>query len=52
VPKGLILSLIVVCLLGFTGWKGWDLVYRGRVGVADANEAQRPRASEPPRRAA
>jgi uncharacterized membrane protein len=52
VPKGLILSLIVVCMLGFTGWKGWDMVYRGRVGVADANETQRHRASESPRRAA
>jgi uncharacterized membrane protein len=52
VPKGLILSLIVVCMLGFTGWKGWDMVYRGRVGVADANDAQRQRAGEPPRRAA
>jgi uncharacterized membrane protein len=35
VPKGLILSLIVVCILLFTGWKGWELVYRHRVGVAD-----------------
>jgi len=39
VPKGLILSLIVVCILAFTGWKGWDMVYRGRVGIADANDA-------------
>jgi len=38
VPKGLILSLISVALLGFTGWKGWDMVYRGRVGIADAPE--------------
>jgi uncharacterized membrane protein len=36
-PKGLILSLIVVCTLGFTGWKGCDMVYRGRVGIADAS---------------
>jgi uncharacterized membrane protein len=35
VPEGVILSLIVVCLLLFTGWKGWDMVYRARVGVAD-----------------
>jgi uncharacterized membrane protein len=35
VPTGLILSLIVVCILLFTGWKGWELVYRRRVGVAD-----------------
>ena len=31
----LILSLVVVCILLFTGWKGWELVYRHRVGVAD-----------------
>ena len=35
VPTGLILSLVVVCILLFTGWKGWELVYRHRVGVAD-----------------
>ena len=35
VPKGLILSLIVVVILIFTGWKGWEMVYRHRVGVAD-----------------
>jgi uncharacterized membrane protein len=33
--KGLILSLIVVCLLLVSGWKGWNMVYRHRVGVAD-----------------
>jgi uncharacterized membrane protein len=52
VPKGLVLSLIVVCILGFTGWKGWDMVYRGRVGIADAPDMPPQRASEPPRRAA
>jgi uncharacterized membrane protein len=31
----LALSLVVVLLLLFTGWKGWNLVYRYRVGVAD-----------------
>jgi uncharacterized membrane protein len=35
VPTGLALSLLVVCILLFTGWKGWALVYRHRVGVAD-----------------
>ncbi|MFZ0125690.1 MAG: DUF2231 domain-containing protein [Xanthobacteraceae bacterium] len=35
VPEGLVLSLIVVCILVFTGWKGWEMVYRARVGVAD-----------------
>ena len=35
VPTGLILSLVVVLILLFTGWKGWDMVYRHKVGVAD-----------------
>jgi uncharacterized membrane protein len=39
VPKGLILSLIVNCILLFTGWKGWEMVYRHRVGVADETSA-------------
>jgi len=36
VPTGLVLSLVVVCILLFTGWKGWEMVYRHRVGVSDA----------------
>jgi uncharacterized membrane protein len=52
VPKVLILSLIVVCILGFTGWKGWDMVYRARVGIADAPNTPRYPGSESPRRAA
>lgn len=51
VPEGLVLSLIVVCILVFTGWKGWDMVYRARAGVADepggAGQSQ-----QTPRRAA
>jgi uncharacterized membrane protein len=39
VPKGLVLSLVVVCILLFTGWKGWEMVYRYRVGVADTVES-------------
>lgn len=35
VPTGLGLSLAVTLLLLFTGWMGWEMVYRGRVGVAD-----------------
>ena len=35
VPTGLVLSLVAVCGLLFTGWKGWEMVYRHRVGVAD-----------------
>jgi uncharacterized membrane protein len=38
-PVGLILSLIVVGILLFTGWKGWEMVYRHRVGVADEASA-------------
>jgi uncharacterized membrane protein len=34
-PTGIILSLIVVLILLFTGWKGWEMVYRDHVGVAD-----------------
>ncbi len=53
VPTGLVLSLIVVCLLVFTGWKGWDMVYRGRVGVAEEPAAgTQTSAPDVPRRAA
>jgi uncharacterized membrane protein len=34
-PAGVALSAIVVIILGFTGWKGWALVYRHHVGVSD-----------------
>jgi uncharacterized membrane protein len=33
VPLGLILSAAVVLILPVTGWLGWALVYRHRVGV-------------------
>jgi uncharacterized membrane protein len=43
-PTGLVLSLIVVAILLFTGWKGWEMVYRHRVGVAEeAASTQSPR---------
>jgi uncharacterized membrane protein len=35
VPTGLMLSTLVVVILLVTGWMGWEMVYRGRVGVAD-----------------
>ncbi|MDG4898495.1 DUF2231 domain-containing protein [Mesorhizobium sp. WSM4976] len=41
VPVGLVLSLIVVLILLFTGWKGWEMVYRHHVGVADSPEGRR-----------
>ncbi|HYC65435.1 MAG TPA: DUF2231 domain-containing protein, partial [Reyranellaceae bacterium] len=34
-PTGLLLSTIVVGLLLVSGWLGGELVFRGRVGVAD-----------------
>jgi uncharacterized membrane protein len=37
-PTGLALSLIAVLILLFTGWKGGELVYRHRVGIADDEE--------------
>jgi uncharacterized membrane protein len=37
----LILSLIVVLILLFTGWKGWEMVYRHRVGVLDSDISPR-----------
>ena len=35
VPTGIVLSLIVVAILLFTGWMGGALVYLHRVGVSD-----------------
>jgi uncharacterized membrane protein len=35
VPLGLVLSLIAVCILLFTGWKGGEMVFRHRVAVYD-----------------
>ncbi len=34
-PLGLIISLVVVLILLYTGWRGWEMVYRHRVAVAD-----------------
>jgi uncharacterized membrane protein len=34
VPTGLVLSVITVLLLLVTGWNGWEMVYRHRVGIA------------------
>lgn len=35
VPEGLLISLVVVGIFLFTGWQGWEMVYRHRVGVSD-----------------
>jgi uncharacterized membrane protein len=40
VPLGLILSLVVVGILLFTGWKGWQMVYRHHVGVSDEPDSR------------
>jgi uncharacterized membrane protein len=34
VPTGLILSAVVVVIMLVTGWLGWSLVYRHKVGIA------------------
>jgi uncharacterized membrane protein len=34
-PWGILISLVTVLLLLFNGWKGWEMVYRYRVGVSD-----------------
>ena len=38
-PAGFTMSLIVVCILLFTGWKGGELVFRHRVEVYDEPKA-------------
>jgi uncharacterized membrane protein len=35
---GVWISLIVVVILLFTGWKGWEMVYKHHVGVSDVRE--------------
>jgi uncharacterized membrane protein len=35
VPTGLILSLAFTVILLFTGWMGWEMVYKHHVGVSD-----------------
>jgi uncharacterized membrane protein len=35
-PNGLMLSFLAVLILVLTGWMGWEMVYRHRVGVKDA----------------
>ena len=50
-PIGLICSAVVVCILLFTGWKGWEMVYRHRVAVS-VEPATAPSAQPRERRAA
>lgn len=37
-PTGLVISLAVVLLLLYTGWRGWEMVYRYRVAIAEDTE--------------
>jgi uncharacterized membrane protein len=34
-PTGILISFVVVLLIVYTGWKGGEMVFRGRVGVTD-----------------
>jgi len=52
VPKGLLLSLLAVCILLYTGWKGAELVYRHKVAVLDAQQEPPRSTASTPRRAA
>jgi uncharacterized membrane protein len=51
-PWGLVLSLLVVLIFLYTGWKGWEMVYRHRVGVADQSSVTDQSMPRTPRRAA
>jgi uncharacterized membrane protein len=35
IPTGLLLSFVVVAILLYTGWRGWEMVYEHRVAVSD-----------------
>jgi uncharacterized membrane protein len=50
-PWGLVMSFVIVGILLFTGWKGWEMVYRHRVGIVDRG-ARVEQVSERPRRVA
>lgn len=34
-PWGILTSFIVVAILLYTGWRGWEMVYKHRVAVSD-----------------
>jgi uncharacterized membrane protein len=38
-PTGLIISLLVVLILLYTGWRGWEMVYKHHVAVSDREPA-------------
>jgi uncharacterized membrane protein len=37
-PTGIILSAAVVAIFAVTGWMGWEMVYRHRVGLSPSSE--------------
>ncbi|HEX2656589.1 MAG TPA: DUF2231 domain-containing protein [Xanthobacteraceae bacterium] len=37
-PLGLLLSVVAVAILIFTGWKGGEMVYRHRIGVIERRD--------------
>lgn len=48
VPTGLVLSLVAVGIMLFTGWKGWQMVYRHHVGISDEPDAHGHDPAVPP----
>lgn len=40
VPTGLLISLVVVLILLYTGWRGWEMVYKHRVAVSDEGQSR------------
>lgn len=48
-PWGLVLSVIAIGLMLFTGWKGWEMVYRHRVGMPRARAKSLSSAADPDR---
>lgn len=42
-PAGVTLSAVVVILLAFNGWMGWEMVYRGHVGISEEDALARAR---------
>jgi uncharacterized membrane protein len=37
-PAGLLISAAVVVILLYTGWRGWEMVYRHHVAISDEPE--------------
>lgn len=46
-PAGVTLSAAVVVILLFTGWMGWELVYRHRTGVSEEPDMATARVETP-----